>query len=413
MLTLPGTVSGNGVGIVVLKRLEDALAAGDTIDAVIKGSAINNDGALKVSYTAPCVEAQAAVIQAAYTMAEVSPQSVRYIEAHGTGTALGDPIEISALTQAFDTLSCNAQPFANGNINKAHSSGRLQTAPTCAIGSVKTNIGHLDAAAGIAGFIKTVLALKHQQIPASLHFQSPNPNIDFNHSPFYVNTALTAWPQGSSPRRAGVSAFGIGGTNAHIVLQEAPSTIPQTISQQPQLLVLSAKTSTALDIAALNLADYLSKTLEKSPAKISLAEVAYTLQVGRTAYAYRRSVVCQTMAEAIEKLQIQHSQKSVDQPSVVFSFAGQGSQHIHMAKTLYEHAPIFKEALDHCADLLGSLLTDQSINLLEIIYPKTKTHQIQQTVYTQPALFAVEYALAQLWMSWGIKPTALIGHSNG
>ncbi|MEL7052434.1 MAG: polyketide synthase, partial [Cyanobacteria bacterium J06588_5] len=213
-----GTVSGNGVGIVVLKRLEDALSAGDTIDAVIKGSAINNDGALKVSYTAPCVEAQVAVIQAAHAMAEVSPQSISYVEAHGTGTTLGDPIEISALTQAFNTQA------AIENNNK--------TIQNCAIGSVKTNIGHLDVAAGISGFIKTVLALNHKQIPASLHFQSPNPNIDFNNSPFYVNTALADWSSGNAPRRAGVSSFGIGGTNAHVVLEEAPATIPAKTTQR-------------------------------------------------------------------------------------------------------------------------------------------------------------------------------------
>ncbi|MEN8444208.1 MAG: beta-ketoacyl synthase N-terminal-like domain-containing protein, partial [Cyanobacteria bacterium J06555_13] len=390
-----GTVSGNGVGIVVLKRLEDALSAGDTIDAVIKGSAINNDGALKVSYTAPCVEAQVAVIQAAHAMAEVSPQSISYVEAHGTGTTLGDPIEISALTQAFNTQA------AIENNNK--------TLQNCAIGSVKTNIGHLDVAAGISGFIKTVLALNHKQIPASLHFQSPNPNIDFNNSPFYVNTALADWSSGNAPRRAGVSSFGIGGTNAHVVLEEAPATIPEKTTQHPQLLVLSAKTPTALDTASINLADYLSKTLENDTINPSLAEVAYTLQVGRSAFDYRRSVVCQTVSEAIEKLRGESSQKVGEQSSIVLSFSGQGSQHANMAKSLYESKPAFKEALDQCAEILS----EKEISLLEIVYSESALDQINQTIYAQPALFAVEYTLAQLWMSWGITPTALIGHSIG
>jgi len=399
-----GTVSGNGVGIVVLKRLEDALADKDTIDAVIKGSAINNDGALKVSYTAPCVEAQAAVIQAAHAMAEVSPQNISYIEAHGTGTTLGDPIELSALTQAFEIQTLSEGDAAS---NKS----------TCAIGSVKTNIGHLDAAAGISGFIKTVLALKHKQIPASLHFQQPNPNIDFHNSPFHVNTALTDWPQSQSPRLAGVSSFGIGGTNAHIVLEEAPDTISaekylkpsQALpSQNLQLLVLSAKTPAALDIAAINLADYLSKKLDATD--FSLAEVAYTLQVGRTAHSHRRTVICKSPAEAIEQLHNQTTaQKVSEQPSVVFSFSGQGSQHVSMAKGLYESEPTFKEALNQCAEILDT----ENIQLLDILYPTADTAEIQQTTYAQPALFSIEYALAQLWMSWGIQPSAFIGHSIG
>ncbi|MEL7313642.1 MAG: beta-ketoacyl synthase N-terminal-like domain-containing protein, partial [Cyanobacteria bacterium J06559_3] len=252
-----GTVGGNGVGIVVLKRLEDALRDGDTIDAVIKGSAVNNDGALKVSYTAPRIDSQAAVIRAAQVMAEVEPDTLSYIETHGTGTAIGDPIEIAALTQAFRQQT-DRQGF-------------------CAIGSVKTNIGHLDAAAGIASLIKTVLALKHQQIPASLHFQQPNPQIDFEHSPFYVNTALTGWPAQDSPRRAGVSSFGIGGTNVHVILEEGrrqkaegrgsgeqgtgnreqPITNNEQLITNNELLVLSAKTEAALEAATVNLGAYL------------------------------------------------------------------------------------------------------------------------------------------------------------
>ena len=375
-----GTVSGNGVGIVVLKRLEDALTDRDSIDAVIKGSAINNDGALKVSYTAPCVEAQAAVIQAAQAMAEVSSQSIRYVEAHGTGTALGDPIELAALTQAF-------------------SSGNAPRSSTCAIGSVKTNIGHLDAASGIASFIKTVLALKHKQIPASLHFQQPNPQIDFNNSPFYVNATLNDWPQGNVPRRAGVSSFGIGGTNAHVVLEEAPVVPRLETTQEPQLLILSAKTPAALDLAALNLSNYLETAyLNNAPlapaAEISLADVAHTLQVGRKAFEYRRATICKTPAEAIQQLRGQSTHKATEQPSLIFLFPGQGSQSANMARDLYETQPVFKQTLNQCARILGD-----EFSLLETLYPPLSpssplpsphsnrpTHSLRHRIRPRPAL---------------------------
>ncbi|MEL6554840.1 MAG: beta-ketoacyl synthase N-terminal-like domain-containing protein [Cyanobacteria bacterium J06621_11] len=405
-----GTVSGNGVGIVVLKRLEDAIADRDTIDAVIKGSAINNDGAQKVSYTAPCVAAQAAVIKAAHLMAEVSAQSISYIEAHGTGTALGDPIEIAALAQAF------GQAFEAS----AAQTSNTQQKKSCAIGSVKTNIGHLDAAAGISGFIKTVLALKHQQIPATLHFQQPNPNIDFDNSPFYVNAALTDWVSTDSPRRAGVSSFGIGGTNAHIVLEEAPiDTVEDVEPASPQILVLSAKTPSALAIASTNLASYLTQTLlsegnfskltKPELTKPTLAEVAHTLQIGRAELAYRCAVVCDNLSDAVDQLQHSGSQVCNEQPSLVFLFSGQGSQHTDMARGLYETQAVFKQTLDRCAELLS--LAD--IDLLSLLYSDTQSQALSDTANTQPALFAVEYALAQLWLSWGIQPTAMLGHSIG
>ncbi len=372
-----GTVGGNGVGIVVLKRLEEALKEGDTIEAVIKGSAINNDGAKKVSYTAPSIEAQKAVIQAAQTMAEVESDSISYIEAHGTGTDLGDPIELAALTQAFNT----------------------DQTEFCALGSVKTNIGHLDAAAGIAGLIKTVLALKHQQIPASLHFQEPNPNIDFNNSPFYVNTTLTRWTRNGSFRRAGVSSFGIGGTNAHVVLEEAPVPSPQATAH-PQLLIVSAKTPTALETASNNLVRHLDATPD-----LSLADVAWTLQMGRRAFPYRRAVVCNEITDAITQLKVPAVQLSKEQPTPIFLFPGQGSQYPNMAKGLYETQPIFRQVLDQCAALL-----ELDHSLLEILASEKR---IIQTQYTQPALFAVEYALAQLWQHWGLRPKAMLGHSIG
>jgi len=394
-----GTVGGNGVGMVVLKRLEDALADGDSIDAVIKGSAINNDGAFKVSYTAPRIDTQAAVIQAAQAMAEVEPDSISYIEAHGTGTSLGDPIEIAALTQAFRS--------------------QTQRANFCALGSVKSSIGHLDAAAGVASLIKTVLSLKHGKIPASLHVQQPNPDIDWEGSPFFLNRELADWKRNGGPRRAGVSSFGIGGTNAHVILEEAPS-IPsvEAVSSNPalssnSLLPLSAKTETALSQAAKNLAQY----LQERP-QINLSDVAHTLKMGRREFEHRQVVACTTREEAIALLSAQTAQTQLPpdsfgscfshhQPAghrpIVFMFPGQGSQHGGMVEGLYQQIPSFRETLDRCADILRPQLDLQALLKTDLL----------QTEAVQPALFAVEYALAELWMSWGIQPEALIGHSLG
>lgn len=391
-----GVIFGEGVGIVVLKRLEDALADGDCIHAVVKGSAINNDGSLKVSYTAPSIDGQAKVIAAACEIAEVDPETITYIETHGTGTSLGDPIEIAALTQAFQT--------------KTPKKG------FCAIGSVKTNVGHLGSAAGVTGLIKTIQALKHKQLPPSLHFEAPNPKIDFANSPFYVNTTLSDWQVNGSPRRAGVSAFGFGGTNAHVILEEAPRVAPSSPSRSWQLLLVSAKTHSALETATANLANYLQQHPD-----VNLADVAYTLQVGRRLFDYRRMLVCQSLSDAVTALTsptpqcvLTHYQKSSHRP-VVFMFPGQGAQYVNMARELYESEPTFTHVLDECAERLKPQL---GLDLRNVLYPsKERTEEaaqlLTQTRITQAALFAIEYALAQLWLAWGVRPEAMIGHSIG
>jgi acyl transferase domain-containing protein len=396
-----GTVGGSGVGVVVLRRLADALADGDQIHAVIKGFAINNDGSQKVGYTAPSVEGQAEVIREALALARVDPASIGYIEAHGTATPLGDPIEVTALNQVF----------------------RASTDKTgfCALGSVKTNIGHLDAAAGVAGLIKTVMALKHRQIPPSLHFERPNPQIDFANTPFYVSTRLAEWPCTGTPRRAGVSSFGIGGTNAHIVLEEAPEPFGSGASQAWQVLPLSAKTSTALAAATTNLAAHL-----REHAEAQLADVAYTLQVGRHTFEHRQIVVCRGVEDATAALdapsagRVLRAVTTARERPVVFMFPGQGAQYLRMAQGVYAAAPVFREQMDRCAELFAPHL---GLDLRAIIFDTsgrgavdratTNGALLDQTQYTQPALFAVEYALAQLWMAWGVQPQALIGHSLG
>jgi acyl transferase domain-containing protein/acyl carrier protein len=394
-----GTIIGNGVGVVLLKRLSDAIADGDHIYAVIKGSAINNDGSGKVGYTAPSVNGQAEAIAEAIALADIEPETISYIETHGTGTALGDPIEISALTNVF----------------------RSETEKTgfCAIGSVKTNIGHLDAAAGVTGLIKTALALQHKLIPPSLNFEQPNPEIDFANSPFYVNTKLTQWNATSTPRRAGVSSLGIGGTNAHVVLEEAPIQVKSQeskVKRKYQLLVLSAKTDSALETATKNLARHL-----KQQPDVNLADVAYTLQVGRGVFNYRRVVVCQNTQEAITALEtidpqqvLTHFEEPTER-SITFMFPGQGAQYVGMGQELYQTEPTFREQVDRCCLLLEPHL---GLDLRSLIYPQesekqSAAEQLKQTQFAQPALFVIEYALAQLWISWGISPQAMIGHSIG
>lgn len=393
-----GIVYGNGVGLIMLKRLADAVADGDEIQAIIKGSAINNDGSLKVAYTAPGVDGQAAVIAEAQAVADVDPDTISYIETHGTGTALGDPIEIAALTKAFREQS-QALPLQ-----------------FCAIGSVKTNVGHLDTAAAVAGVIKTVLALKHRQIPPSLHFEAPNPQIDFASTPFYVNTTLADWNSEDSPRRAGVSSFGFGGTNAHIILEEAPPRLASGNSRPAQLLVLSAKSEAALDMATTHLGTHLAQHPE-----LNLADAAYTLQIGRHVFNHRRILVCQDREEALTLLRSPNAKQvltKVQEPAarpVVFLFPGQGAQYVNMARELYDTEETFRNCVNECAELLEPLM---GFDLRTILYPEQEhseaaAQQLQQTAMTQPAIFVIEYALAQLFMEWGLQPQAVLGHSIG
>lgn len=343
-----GTVFGSGLGIVVLKRLQDAIADGDYIHAVVKGSAINNDGSLKVSYTAPSVNGQAEVIVEALASAGIDADDISYIETHGTGTAAGDPVEIAALTKAFRAFTPR-KGF-------------------CAIGSVKPNIGHLDIAAGIASLIKTVQALKYKKIPPSINFEVPNPEIDFENSPFYVNTQLTDWKTNNTPRRAGISSLGFGGTNAHVILEEAPEVTYSNKSRLWQLILLSAKTSTALEIATENLLAYFKQNSE-----VNLANVAYTLQVGRRAFNHRRILVCKNVRDAVTVLETQQQERTFtvyqehrEQP-VIFMFSGQGSQYANMGRELYEVEATFRKYVDTCAEILQPHL---GLDIRDLLFPK-------------------------------------------
>lgn len=390
-----GTVPGEGVGVVVLRRLQDAVDAGDNILAVIRGAAINNDGASKVGFSAPSVEGQTEVIAMAQAIAGVPAESIGYVEAHGTGTSLGDPIEVAALTRAF-RMSTPKQRF-------------------CALGSVKTNVGHLNAAAGVAGLIKTVLAMQHREIPPSLHFNQPNPAIDFVHSPFYVNQKLTPWNGEQTPRRAGVSSFGMGGTNAHVVLEEAPPVKKQR-SRRSELLILSAKTPAALESASQNLAKALANDVD-----LDLADAAYTLQVGRRPFQHRRILACENRAKGSELLSSRDKTRvftatcDPGDRSVVFLLSGQGSQAVGMARAVYEQESIFRRCLDYCADRLRPIL---NLDLRSVLYAEgdksgAAENQLLQTQLAQPAIFAIDYALAKLWMHWGVVPNVLLGHSLG
>ena len=386
-----GTVSGNGVGLVVLKRLEDAVHDGDEIEAVILGSAINNDGAAKVGYTAPSVEGQSAVIAEAQAIAGVTADSISYVEAHGTATPLGDPIEIAALTRAF-----RASTKERGY---------------CAVGSVKSNIGHLDAAAGVTGLIKTVLSLKHEELPPSLHFEKANPEIDFAGSPFYVNRSLQRWQRNGGPRRAGVSSFGIGGTNAHVIVEEAPAPEPTSGSRREwQVLVMSARTESALNQATANLGSHLEKE------EVALADVGYTLAAGRRVFGHRCVVWCRDREEALAALSANGPQLLTGvaperRPSVVLLYPGQGAQRMNMGRKLYESEKVYRETVDRCAELLQREI---GTDLRAVLYgDESRREQLRETQWAQPALFVTEYALTEQLRAWGVEPEALLGHSVG
>lgn len=394
-----GTVNGNGVAVVMLKRLSDAVADRDTIYAVIKGSAINNDGLNKIGFTAPSVEGQSKVIVEALSVAGVEPQSIGYIETHGTGTPLGDPIEIRALTKAFGR--------------------KTQNKNFCAIGSIKSNIGHLDAAAGVTGLIKAGLSLWHREIPPTLNFEEPNPNLNIDESPFYVNSTLQKWESGDAPRRAAVSSFGIGGTNAHFILEEAP--LRQKTAEAKNgfhVLPISAKTSTALKRSAENLAAHLKKYPETD-----LADAAFSLHAGRKNFDFRRSFVCRDIDGAIGALTAfsenegDFSEKFRNQPQIVMMFPGQGSQFLGMGAQLYENEKIFRGYVDACAVILQKIL---DTDIRKVLFggddegEEKAAQRLDQTAYTQPALFVFEYALAKLLIEkYGIEPNGFIGHSLG
>ncbi len=392
-----GTVFGSGVGVVVLRRLADAIADGDHIWAVIKGSAINNDGSAKAGYLAPSVEGQAAAIAEAQAVAGVTADSIDYVECHGTGTYLGDPIEVAALTEAFRETTDDVD--------------------FCRIGSVKTNIGHLDTAAGVASLIKASMALHHRQMPPSLGFETPNPAIGFDGSPFSVNDTLTPWPERAHPPRAGVNSLGVGGTNAHVILEAAPERMASGESDWPfQLLTVSGRTKSALEANSASLATW----LRENPS-VPLADIAWTLKEGRRPFERRRVIVAESHEQAAELLEANDPRRVFthqvvsDHPKPVFMFPGGGAQYAGMARDLYETEPVFADWMDRGLDILQPKL-DYDIRALWLpeegeeaaADERLKTPSVQL-----PLIMITEYALAQLWMAWGVEPDALIGHSMG
>ncbi len=389
-----GTVFGSGGGVVVLRRLEDAIADGDIVHAVIRGTAVNNDGSGKVNYLAPSVDGQARCMAEAHAIADVSPDSIDYIETHGTGTYLGDPIEVAALTQAFRKGT--------------------KRSGFCRIGSVKTNIGHLDTAAGVASLVKATLALREKQMPPSLGFEKPNPTIDFESSPFVVNDRLRDWPRGASPRRAGVNSLGVGGTNAHVILEEAPARAPSgPSSRRWHLLTLSARSTGALQGNAVRLAEH----LRASPTQ-PLADVAYTLHHGRRALERRRVVACESHEEGA-RLLLENDPKrvfshtAIERAEVAFLLPGGGAQYVGMGRDLYEREPVFRASMDRGFDILAR---KHGVDLRPVLLAADATSaaaELETMPLQLPAIFLVEHALAELWASWGVKPTALLGHSLG
>ncbi|MEO6191568.1 MAG: amino acid adenylation domain-containing protein, partial [Thermoanaerobaculia bacterium] len=385
-----GFVGGNGAAVVLLRRLEDALRDGDSIRAVIRGSAINNDGSFKAGFTAPSVDGQAQVIAEALAVAGVEPASIGYVEAHGTGTELGDPIEIAALTQAFGP--------------GAPRGGVL-------VGSLKTNIGHLDSAAGVTGLIKAALVVERGQVPPTLHFQRPNPKLRLEETPFRIADRLIDWEK-AGPRRAGVSSLGIGGTNAHVVLEEPPTVASGTPGGPWQLLPLSARGDAPLEAALCRLAEHL-----RSHPGLDLADAAFTLQVGRRRFERRAVALCRDAGDAVAVLEGGDRERLLfgggEARSVAFLFSGQGAQHAGMAAELYRAEPVFRAELDRAGDLLTPLIGRDLRDLLFGSGSREAGEELARTEFTQPALFAVEHALARQWMAWGVRPVAMLGHSIG
>lgn len=383
-----GTVGSEGVGVVVLKKLTDAIKDGDHVYCIIRATAANNDGSQKVGYTAPSVKGQADCIRTAHRIAGVSPQSISYVEAHGTATKLGDPVEVRALNEAFAT---GGEKY-------------------CGIGSVKSNMGHTDTAAGVAGLMKVALSLKHRQLPPSLHFQSSNPGIDFDGGPFYVNAALKNWDRkNNAPLRAGVSSFGIGGTNVHAVLEEAPERQPGSQGRSYKLLTLSAKTEEAVDRYLGRMRDFLAASPD-----VDLADMSYTLQVGRKHFEYRKSIVYRGQDELLDLLggdAAPATRAGNKHKQVVFMFSGAGSQYANMGKDLYDGEPAFRAEMDKGFALLGEMT---GINYKDILYPASPDDaRINAMLHTQPLIFVFGYSLARLLMSWGVEPHYMIGHSIG
>jgi amino acid adenylation domain-containing protein len=392
-----GTIFGHGCGVVLLKRLGEALADGDPVLAVIRGWAVNNDGSDKIGFAAPSVKAQADVIAMAQAAAGVHPRDVSYIEAHGTGTPLGDPIEVAALTEAFRAGGATGNGY-------------------CALGTGKTHIGHLDVAAGAAGLIKTLLQFRHERIPALRTYTAPNPRIDFAHSPFVPVAQPLPWPRGPKPRLAGVSAFGVGGTNAHVVVEEPPLRPASGPGHAREVLVLSARTPSALESMTARLAAH----LEAHP-DLPLADVAYTLATGRRRFAFRRALAARDTADAVARLKASAGTPVSERPGaaverpVVFLFPGQGAQFVGMGQSLYEREAAFRSAVDECAEGLRAHL---GVDLRDTLFPAAADRaaaeqRIHETWLTQPAIFTIELAMARLWMSWGVKPAMVMGHSVG